>query len=227
MSARRGKQENDRRLSWPWSAPRGGAQPSTPVFEHAEGGPCPPSEHQQRSDGYRFFAVRLFAGLRAAVFLAADFLAAVFLRVVFLRVVFLAAGLRAAVFLRVVFLRAGLRAAVFFFAAGLRRVVFLRVVFFAAGLRAAVFRLRVVLRAAVFFAAGLRAAVLRFAVDLFFAGDIGHPLPSVSGRHTLQASPFAFTHPTPHPVPLVAAKGIVEALDANRTIGADPLGLSR
>jgi hypothetical protein len=116
---------------------------------------------------------------------------------------------------------------VFFFAAGLRRVVFLRVVFFAAGLRAAVFRLRVVLRAAVFFAAGLRAAVLRFAVDLFFAGDIGHPLPSVSGRHALQASPFPFTHPSPHPVPLVAAKGVVEALDANRTIGTDPLGLPR
>jgi hypothetical protein len=32
------------------------------------------------------------------------------------------------------------------------------------------------LRAAVFFAAGLRAAVLRFAVDLFLAGDMGHPL---------------------------------------------------
>jgi hypothetical protein len=71
------------------------------------------------------------------------------------------------------------------------------------------------------------AAVLRFAVDLFFAGDIGHPLPSVSGRHALQASPFSFAHPSPYPVPLIAAKGIVEALDANRTIGADPLGLSR
>jgi hypothetical protein len=182
------------------------------------------------TNGYRFFAVRLFAGLRAAVFLAADFLAAVFLRVVFLRVVFLAAGLRAAVFLRVVFLRAGLRAAVFL-AAGFLRVVFLRVAFFAAVLRFAVVRFLV---AADFLAAVERLALFRFlvaaaffpAVDLFFAGDIGHPLPSVSGRHALQASPFSFAHPSPYPVPLIAAKGIVEALDANRTIGADPLGLS-
>jgi hypothetical protein len=103
-------------------------------------------------------------------------------------VFFLAAGLRAAVFLRVVFLRVVLRAALFF-AAGFLRVVFLRVVFFAAGLRAAVFLLRVV----------LRAAVLRFAVDLFFAGDIGHPLsigirtPCVSGVAVLVRSSL----PTP------------------------------
>jgi hypothetical protein len=53
------------------------------------------------------------------------------------------------------------------------------------------------------------------------------PFPSVSGRHAFQASPFSFAHPSPHPVPLIATKGVVEALDANRTIGADPLRLPR
>jgi hypothetical protein len=113
--------------------------------------------------------------------------------------------LRAAVFLRVVFLRVVLRAAVFF-AAGFLRVVFLRVVFFAAGVRAAVFLLRVVLRAAVFFfAAGLRAAVLRFAVDLFFAGDIGHPL-SI-GVRTPCASGVAVLVRSSLPTPRTARRG--------------------
>jgi hypothetical protein len=125
--------------------------------------------------------------------------------VVFLRVVFLAAGLRAAVFLfRVVFLRVVLRAAVFF-AAGFLRVVFFLVVFFAAGFRAAVFLLRVVLRAALFFAAGLRAAVLRFAVDLFFAGDIGHPL-SIDLR-TPCASGVAVRVRSSLPTPRTARRG--------------------
>jgi hypothetical protein len=154
--------------------------------------------------------------------------------VVFLRVVFLAAGLRAAVFLLLVaFFAATLRLAVVFLAALLRRLV----AFFAPTLRLAE---ATFLLAVAFFAAVLRfaeatflltvaffAAVLRFAVDLFFAGDIGHPLSSVSGRHAFQASPFSFAHPSPHPVPLIATKGVVEALDANRTIGADPLRLPR
>jgi hypothetical protein len=55
------------------------------------------------------------------------------------------------------------------------------------------------LRAAAFFAAGLRAAVFLFAVDLFLAGDIGHPLsiqlrtPCVSGV----AVPVRSSPPTP------------------------------
>ena len=174
-----------------------------PCLQTRKGGKAPLPSRERRSDGYRDFAVRLFAGLRFAVFLAAVFLAAVFLRVVFLRVVFLAAGLRAAVFLRVVFLRVVFRAAAFF-AAGFLRVVFLRVAFFAAVLRFAVVRFLV---AAAFLAAVERFALLRFlvaaaflaAVDLFFAGDIGHPLsiairtPCVSGVAVLVRSSL----PTP------------------------------
>src|SRR5581483_5334382 len=48
-----------------------------------------------------------------------------------------------------------------------------------------------------------------------------------SGRHALQASPFPFAHPTPHAVPLISAKGVVEALDAHGAFRADPLGLPR
>jgi len=138
---------------------------------------------------YRLRLVRLAAGLRAAVFFAAGLRAAVRFLAAGLRaaVRFLAAGLRAAVFFA-----AGLRAAVRFLAAGLRAAVFLAAglraaVFLAAGLRAAVRFLAAGLRAAVFFAAGLRVAVLFLALELFFAGDIGHPLsfslrtPSASG----------------------------------------------
>jgi hypothetical protein len=90
--------------------------------------------------------------------------------------------------------------------------------FFAAVERLALFRFLV---AAPFFA-----AAFLFAVDLFFAGDIVTPF-RCSGRHTLQASPFPLAHPPPHPIPLIAAEGVVEALDANGTVSADPLGLPR
>jgi hypothetical protein len=191
--------------------------------ENGEGGRLPPFRTVARSGDYRFFAaVRRLAGLRAADFLAAGLRA----EVRFFAVDFLAAGLRAAVFRLAVFLAAGLRAAVFrlavvflavdFLAVDFLAVVFLAAVFLAAGFRAAVF----------FLAAGFRAVVFRFAVD-FFAGDIGHPLPISSGRHALQASPFPFAHPAPHPVALVASEGVVQAFDANGAISADPLGLPR
>jgi hypothetical protein len=126
---------------------------------------------------------------------------------------------------------AGFRAAVRFLAVRLFVVRFLAAVF-----RVAVFRFRVF---AAFFAAVFRVAVFRFlvaapflaaaflfAVDLFFAGDIVTPF-RCSGRHTLEASPFPLAHPSPHPVPLVAAQGVVETLDTNGTVSADPLGLPR
>src|SRR4029450_12455126 len=53
------------------------------------------------------------------------------------------------------------------------------------------------------------------------------PFPSLSGRHALQASPFPLAHPAPHAVALVASERVVQALDANGTVGADPLCLSR
>src|SRR3990170_2895829 len=131
-----------------------------------------PLPNHGRPGGYRFFAVRLFAGLRAVGFFAA---------VRFLAVLrFLAAG---RLFAAVRFLAAGR-----FFAAGLRAAAFLlaAVRFLAAGLRAAAFL------------AGLRAAVFLFAVDLFLAGDIGHPLstlrtPCASGV----AVPVRSSLPTP------------------------------
>jgi hypothetical protein len=48
-----------------------------------------------------------------------------------------------------------------------------------------------------------------------------------SGRHALQASPFPFAHRSPHPVPLIAAQGVVQAFDANGTVSADPFRLPR
>jgi hypothetical protein len=51
--------------------------------------------------------------------------------------------------------------------------------------------------------------------------------PPRSGRHALQASPFPFAHASPHAVPLVATQRVVEALDANRALGADALRLAR
>jgi hypothetical protein len=53
------------------------------------------------------------------------------------------------------------------------------------------------------------------------------PFPSPSGRHALQASSFPFAHPTPHAVALVAPERVVQALDTNGTVRADPLRLSR
>jgi hypothetical protein len=194
---------------------------------------------------FRADVFRRAAGLRAAVF---------FLAVVFFRVDLRAAGLRAPVFfagrLRAVafFLAAGLRAVVFFRAADLRAVVFflagLRapVFFLAADLRAVVFLRAAGLRAAVLRAAGLRAAALRRVDVVFRAVDLlravvflaaamlppSFPLSDlVSGRHALQAPSFPFTHAAPDSIPLVAAKGVVEALDPNGTLAADPLGLPR
>src|SRR3990170_2285866 len=146
-----------------------------------------PLPNHGRPGGYRFFAVRLFAGLRAVGFFAAvRFLAVLrFLAAgrLFAAVRFLAAGRFFAAVLRV----AGLRA-VRFLAAGLRAAAFLlaAVRFLAAGLRAAAFL------------AGLRAAVFLFPVDLFLAGDIGHPLstlrtPCASGV----AVPVRSSLPTP------------------------------
>jgi hypothetical protein len=51
--------------------------------------------------------------------------------------------------------------------------------------------------------------------------------PPRSGRHALQASPFSLAHASPHAVPLVATQRVVEALDANRALGADTLRLAR
>src|SRR6266511_1528536 len=48
-----------------------------------------------------------------------------------------------------------------------------------------------------------------------------------SGRHPLQASSLPFAHPPPHAVPLVSAEGVVQTLDADRAVRADPLGLPR
>lgn len=171
----------------------------------------------------------LLVDLRRVVFLAAGLRAAVrFFAVRFFAVDFFAVDLR-----RVVLRRVALRAVDFFFAADLRRVVFLFAVFrflvaapfFAAVFLFAVFRFLV---AAPFLAAVERLALFRFvdflAVDFFLAGDMVTPFP-LSRRHALQASPFPFAHPSPHPISLVTTERVVEALDANGTVSADPLGL--
>src|SRR5437870_2138071 len=46
-----------------------------------------------------------------------------------------------------------------------------------------------------------------------------------SGRHALQASSFALAHAAPHAVALVPTEGVVQALDTDRAVRADPLGL--
>jgi len=53
------------------------------------------------------------------------------------------------------------------------------------------------------------------------------PFPSSSGRHALQASAFSFAHASPHPVPLVATKGVVQTFDTNGAVGTDPFRLPR
>jgi hypothetical protein len=67
------------------------------------------------------------------------------------------------------------------------------------------------------------------ALDFFLAAGMVTSSPSslCSGGHALQSPAFPFAHATPHPIPLVATQGVIQALDANRTVGADPLGLSR
>jgi hypothetical protein len=173
----------------------------------------------QRVRAVLFFAV-LF--LRAAGLREVDFLRAVlFFAVLFLR----AAGLRAVLFFAVLFF-----AVLFLRAAGLRAVAFLRVAaaFLPAVDRFAAFRFRVV-------AAFLAAAFL--VVDV---AAMPPPLPwwflercvlwtrsPLSGRHALQASAFPFAHAPPDPVALIASKGVVQALDADGTLAADPLGLPR
>jgi hypothetical protein len=162
--------------------------------------------------------------------------AAAFLLVDLRRVVFLlAAGLRAEVrFVAVDFRLVDLRflVAAAFLPAATRLVLFRRVVFFAVDFLAVVLRFLV---AAAFFAAAERFVLFRLrvaaaflaAVERFLAGDMCHPLSVPSGRHALQASPFPFAHPAPHPVALVATECVVQALDANGTVSADPLGLPR
>jgi hypothetical protein len=134
-------------------------------------------------------------------------------------------GLRAAVVrLRVVRLRVG-RLAVL----RLRDVPFrLRVAaaFLAARDLTADFRFRV---AAAFLAAveRFRDVVFLRAVDFFLRVVAMVTSPPRSGRHALQASPFPFAHASPHAVPLVATQRVVEALDADRALGADALRLAR
>ena len=171
-----------------------------------KGGDAPLPSMRRRSDGYRFFAVRLFGRrLRAAVFLRRGFLAAGFLRAVFLRGRLLGGRLA----------RGGLLARCRLLGRRLARggrllrrrlaprVVFLAVDFFAAGLRAAVFLLGAWPLA--------RRRLFRFGRSscappscasrptLFFAGAIGHPLsiglrtPSASGV----AAPVRSCLPTP------------------------------
>jgi hypothetical protein len=72
-------------------------------------------------------------------------------------------------------------------------------------------------------------AVDFFAVDFlavdFLAAGMFTSSRTGSRSHALQAPALPFAHPSPHPIPLVAAKGVVQALDADGAIGADPLGL--
>ncbi len=88
------------------------------------------------------------------------------------------------------------------------------------------------LRAAVFLAAGLRAAsswllpcLLPFPCCL--VGVRRTVVGRSSGRHALQASALPFAHAPPHAVSLVTTEGVVQALDADGTLAADPLGLPR
>ena len=46
-------------------------------------------------------------------------------------------------------------------------------------------------------------------------------------RHPLQAPPLPFAHAAPHAVSFIATERVVEALDANGTLAADPLRLPR
>jgi hypothetical protein len=139
-------------------------------------------------------------------------------------------GLRAAVVrLRVVRLRVG-RLAVL----RLRDVPFrfrVAAAFLAARDRTADLRLRVV---AAFLAAveRFRDVVFLRAVDFLRDADFLRVVamvtsPPRSGRHALQASPLPLAHAPPHAVPLVATQRVVEALDANRALGADALRLAR
>ena len=171
---------------------------------------------------YRFLAVDLRAvDLRAVDFLlrAGDFRAVVLRAVDFL----LRAGDFRAVDLRAVDLRAVDFRAVDFRAVDFRAVDFL----LAVDLRAGDFLAVDFLRVDPAFRVPARLAVLFLAVDLFRAVAINSPPFSLSGRHPFQASPFPFAHPSPHSVPLVAAQRVVQALDPNGAVRADPFGLSR
>jgi hypothetical protein len=71
-------------------------------------------------------------------------------------------------------------------------------------------------------------AVDFFAVDFLAAGIFTSSRSNQRSRgHPLQPPALPLAHPTPHPVSLVAAKGVVQALDSNGTLRTDALGLSR
>src|SRR2546426_1368888 len=55
----------------------------------------------------------------------------------------------------------------------------------------------------------------------------GLVMTSASRRHALQAPALPLAHSSPHPIAFVASEGVVEALDANGALGADPFGLAR
>jgi hypothetical protein len=193
----------------------------------AEGGaPAgPPSVRAHREGYFRLAVVRLDEDLRAvARFLG---LRAAVVRLAVLR-------LRADVFLLpvvrlrapVVLLRAvDLRAVPFRFrvAAAFRPARDLAADFrfrVAAAFLAAVERFRDVVRRAVDF------RVVRLRVDFLRAVAMVTSFPR-SGRHALQASSFPLAHAPPHAVPLVAAQGVVEALDPDRALRADTLRFAR
>jgi hypothetical protein len=196
-----------------------------------------------RRDVDFFAVVRFRAGdLRAAVFLrpvllraddffAVDFLAAGFRRVVFRVVAFLAVRfLVAAAFFPAADRFAAVRflvVAAFFAAVDRLRVGDLRADDFLAAvfLRAAGLRADDVLRAAVFLAAAMCCPLSLPAVGPRPSALLSRDV--LSGRHALQAPPFPFAHAAPDAVSLVSAECVVEALDANGTLAADPLGFPR
>jgi hypothetical protein len=191
--------------------PRGPGTGGIPPTEEGKGGAVPPFRRPcVGKNAYFLLAVDFFL---AVDFLAVDFFAVDFFAVDFLAVDFFAVDffLVAAPFL----------AAVDLFAADFALV--------AAPFLAAVdlFAADYALVAAPFLAAvDLFAAVDFLAVDFLATGMDSPPSRSSSGRHTLQASPFPLAHPAPYAVPLVATQGVVEALDADGTLGADALRLA-
>jgi hypothetical protein len=167
----------------------------------------------RREGGLRWLAPLPFRalGLPADYFLAVDFFAVDFLAVDFFAVDFLAVDFFAVDLFAVAFLAVDLFA-VAFLAVDLFAVAFLAVDFLAVDFFAVDF-LAVDLFAVVF-----------LAVD-FFAAGMFTPFREDSGRHPLQASAFPFAHTAPDAVALVAAQGVVQALDADGTVGTDPLRL--
>ena len=223
-----------------------------PCSETAEGGPAraPLQRAGVRSALLRAAALRRlalgcassrFAGLRLAV----DFLAAL------LRL----AGLRLAALFRfgglalgrrllggALALRSGLRLAALFRLAGLR----LAVVFFAADLRFAValaLRRRscasprstswprscasqaCASRSTASWPTSLRCHAAPFPFHCLC--DVVRCSQRPLRRHPLESAPLPFAHAAPHAVAFIATERVVEALDANGTLAADPLRLPR